>query len=95
MPRTAINLEDEIFQLFRDGTSCRNIAAHIRVRHGISVTDLQGPPARMAGSETKPGTEHEFGRESALHDRIKPPFFEQVLEDKEMHHRGVAAPSPP
>ena len=39
----------------------------------------------MAGSETKLGTEHEFGRESALHDRIKNLFFEQGLEDKEIH----------
>lgn len=42
MPRTAINLgphKDEIIQLFRDGMSSRNIAAHIRERHGISAAE--------------------------------------------------------
>jgi Clr5 domain len=87
MPRPSINLEPykaEITQLFQDGMSSRDIAAHIQGRHGISVKErtiksrLQGWKVRKRNQPSN--------TDSALCERITALFFECGLEDREMLH---------
>jgi len=85
--RSAINLEpykEEIIQLVRDGLSTSNIAAHVRVRHGITVSERTIKSRLKEWGTRRRNQAQNFNTDSALRDRIKALFFEYGLEDKEM-----------
>jgi hypothetical protein len=72
--------KDEIIQLFQDGMSSQNIAAHIWARHGISVAERTIKSRMQEWQRNRaPSNTH-----SALGDRVTTLFFEHGLEDKEM-----------
>jgi hypothetical protein len=87
MGRSPINLEpykEEIIQLVRDGLSSTNIAAHVRVRHGFTVSERTIKSRLKEWGTRRRNQAQNSNMDSALHDRVKTLFFEYGLEDKEM-----------